>query len=331
MSEKPVVYILHGDDDYAIAQFIAAMEAKLGDPGMASMNIARFDKVFPSFDELDATIRAMPFLAERRLVILHDPLAHLHSKTQRARFTKLLEDTPPTTALVLAVTRPLVSYADKKKNKRHWLQKWAAGQSHRVYEREFYLARGHDLVRWIQQRAKEQGGEITPEGAAALAALVGDTPRQAAQEIEKLLAYTNYSRAIEPDDVEYLVASWGEGDVFAMVDALGNRQGGRALRMLRHLLEDDDSLRLFGMIVRQFRLLLLTRALLDAGFREGDISRELKTHPFVIKKIIPQTRNFTLDDLEAIYRRLLDIDEQIKQGRLEGDVALDVLITALAV
>jgi DNA polymerase-3 subunit delta len=98
------------------------------------------------------------------------------------------------------------------------------------------------------------------------------------------------------------------------------------------LLGQDDPLRLFGMVTRQFRLLLLTRELLDAGYRgEQEIAAELKTSGFVVRKLLPQVRNFSLPQLEAVYRKLLEVDEAIKTGQTEGDVALDTLFAALTV
>jgi hypothetical protein len=45
--------------------------------------------------------------------------------------------------------------------------------------------------------------------------------------------------------------------------------------------------------------------------------------------MIVQTRNFSTQALERIYHRLLETDEAIKTGQMEGDVALDMLVTAL--
>ena len=329
MAEKPVIYILHGDDEYAIAQFVSNMEAKLGDPSTAGLNITHFEKGSLPLEEIAAVVQSMPFLAERRLVVLHDPLSGMQSSKVREQFKGLLAKVPPTTALVLVISRPLIPHRERRSGKQHWLQKWAREHKGRVYEKELFLARGPEMVRWIQNQAKKADGEITSEAAALLANLVDEDPRIAVQEIDKLLAYVNYSRAVEPDDVEHLVAYVGGGDVFAMVDALGEGDGKIALRMLHQLLEGDDPLRLFGKIVRQFRLLLLTRELLDLGCREDEIARVLKTFPFVVRKLIPQTRNFSIESLEEIFRRLLDIDEAIKTGKIEGDVALDTLVTAL--
>ncbi len=44
MSEsKPVVYVLHGDDPFAIRRVLDTMLAKMGDPGMAELNFSRLD------------------------------------------------------------------------------------------------------------------------------------------------------------------------------------------------------------------------------------------------------------------------------------------------
>jgi hypothetical protein len=39
---------------------------------------------------------------------------------------------------------------------------------------------------------------------------------------------------------------------------------------------------------------------------------------------------FTLSDLERIYHRLLKLDEAMKTGVMEGELALDVLVTELS-
>ena len=326
---KPVVYIFHGDDEFAIGQTLGGIESQLGDPSTAEMNTTHLDGRALNLDELVRATRAMPFLAERRLVVVLDPLGALKSSKDRDKFKKILEEVPPTTALVIQISKPLVDARGRRGGKVHWLETWAQTQNGRVFLREFLLPKGPQMANWIRSQAKERGGNFSHPAAALLGTYVGDDPRLAAQEIEKLLAYVNYQRPVEPDDVEYLVAYAGETSVFDMVDALGTRNGREAQRLLHRLLDQDEPLRLFGMVVRQFRLLLLTRELLDAGYRDTEIASAIKSPPFVVRKLMGQVRNFSLLQLEAIYRKLLDIDEAIKTGQTEGDVALDTLVAAL--
>ena len=114
-----------------------------------------------------------------------------------------------------------------------------------------------------------------------------------------------------------------------MVDALGNRNGQLALKLLHRLLEEEDPLPLFGMIVRQFRLLLGVKELLNTGNREAEIARQLKTHPFVVRKLIPQSRHFSIATLEDILWQLLEIDQAVKTSQVEWEVALDTLFASL--
>ena len=327
---KPVVYIFHGDDEFATAQALAGIKSQMGDPSTTEMNTTILDGRALNPDELVRSTRAMPFLAERRLVVLTDPLGSLASSKAREKFKNILENVPSSTALVIQISKPLVDPRDRRKGKTHWLEKWGSTQQGKVFLREFALPKGPQMANWIRAQAKERGGDFSHPAAALLGSFVGDNPRLATQEIEKLLAYVDYQRPIEPDDVEYLVAYAGETSVFDMVDALGARDGREAQRLLHRLLEGDDTLQLLGMVVRQFRLLLLTRELLDAGYRDSEIATAIKSPPFVVRKLMGQVRNFSLPQLEAIYHKLLDIDEAIKTGQTDGDIALDTFIAALS-
>jgi DNA polymerase-3 subunit delta len=133
---------------------------------------------------------------------------------------------------------------------------------------------------------------------------------------------------VHREDVEELTVSAIQGDIFVLVDALGNQDGRRAMGMLQRVLEAQDPLSVFGMVVRQFRLLLLAREVLDAGGSERDVARLVKIHPYVAGKVTAQGRHFSIQTLEVVYHRLLDIDEAVKTGRMDGGLALDTLVAA---
>ncbi len=329
----PVVYIFHGEDELSIAQAIHRLEARLGDPAMAALNAARLDGRSLSFDDLRNAVSAIPFLGERRLVVVSNPLAKFENNPAfQEKLISLLARIPDSTALVLVEHRLLAGDDKKKtggKKKEHWLLKWAEGQGPRVLVRAYPAPKGIEMQKFIQSQIKAAGGQITSEAAGLLSTLVGEDTRLADQEIQKLLAYANYQRPVETEDVDNLVAAAGQVDIFTMVDALGNQDGKRAMSTLQRLLSEGDFQSLFGMIVRQFRLLLLAKEVIDGGGDKETISRALGIHPYVAGKLSIQARHFSLPALEVIYKRLLDIDEMIKTGRVEGDVALDVFVAEL--
>jgi len=60
-----------------------------------------------------------------------------------------------------------------------------------------------------------------------------------------------------------------------------------------------------------------------------DVARELGIKPFVARKLVPQAHQFTQEQLEGIYRRLLELDEAAKTSQIEVDLALDTLVVSL--
>jgi DNA polymerase-3 subunit delta len=315
-----ILYI-YGTDEFAIARRLQKLQQRVDKDGM---NTSRLEARSASKDELNMAVNAMPFLAERRLVILEKPSARYTKPKERKEFLSFLESVPPSTVLAL------YEEVDENKAAKHWLVKWATSVKEIARAEAFMLPKAWQTGDWvarIQKEAKSQGGEIESRAAARLAEMVGQNTRQGAQEITKLLTYVNFERAITLEDVELLSVSTAQGDIFALVDALGNGQGKAAQAMLHRLLDEQDAFSIFGMVVRQFRLLLLAREVIEEG---GNVQGALKQHPFVAKKLTAQARHFSLVDLESIYKHLLKIDEDAKTSQVSLDLALDIFVMELA-
>jgi DNA polymerase-3 subunit delta len=186
------------------------------------------------------------------------------------------------------------------------------------------------MAGWIINETRQQGGQIEPRAAETLKDMVGVDTRQAGMEIAKLLAYVNWARPITLQDVEAVSIVTAQQSVFDFVDALSNGNGRSAQHLLHRLLETEDPFALWGMVVRQFRLLVQAREILDGRGTRDDVARALGVHPFVAEKTAQQAAHFSIETLEAIYRRLLQIDEKIKTSQITLDLALDILVMELA-
>jgi DNA polymerase-3 subunit delta len=117
--------------------------------------------------------------------------------------------------------------------------------------------------------------------------------------------------------------------VFDFVDALSSGNGKSAQHLLHRLLETEDLFALWGMVVRQFRLLIQAREILDGRGNKDDVARALGVHPFVAEKTTGQAARFSIESLESIYRKLLKIDEGVKTSQLTLELALDMLVVEL--
>lgn len=328
----PTIILLHGDDGFAIRRASEEILAPLGDPAMVDLNLTRLDAPMP--DDIYAAAAAMPFLAERRVVIVTHPLSRLSAETSRERFRAVLDDLPET-ALVVLVLEDEIERGDwlrLPEKKSNWLRKWMNTAGERLEYRLCRLPAAREMPGWILRETRTLGGQITPQAAAALAQHVGSDTGAAIREIEKLLIYVSFARVIEADDVELLSAQSGQANMFDMVDAIANGNLRLALNLLHRLLEDEEENNLFGMIVRQFRLLIQAREVMDE-YRRADaerIAQELRIHPYVASKLADQAGRFQMARLKAIYHRLLDIDAAFKTSQTPMAVALDTFVAELA-
>lgn len=312
--------LLYGTDEFAIARRLADIAAQTDKDGM---NTSRLEARLTSDEELNNAVNAMPFLSDKRLVIIANPSQKYGAGEPRKKFTEFLGKIPPTTQLVIYET------VEPKEAEKHWLVKWVSKNENAKAE-ALMAPKARDMTGWIVNEMKRQGGKISSEAAKRLAELVGADTRQAAQEIAKALAYVNWARPVEVQDVEAVCVSTAEVDIFAFVDSLAAGNGQQSQSMLRKMLEEQDAAAIFPMIVRQFRLLIQAREIVEARGMVQDVQEALGVHPFVAGKIFQQAGRFTMRTLEAVYRRLLKMDEAAKTSAMPLDTALEMFVVELA-
>ncbi len=319
----PTFYVFHGDDEFTRAEVLAEFKRKLGPPDTVDLNTTFLDGKSLTLGELRHACDAIPFLVEKRLVIVAGLLGRL---TAREKLSQDLADYLPR----LPETTRLVFVEEKSLPAKHPILRLAQ-QQERGYVKRFDPPDEKALPRWVEERVRKHGGEIEPQAARQLAAVVGADLRLLDQEIVKLVTYANAERVIAKQDVDTLSPYAQAAVIFDLVDALGRREGSTAARTLHRLLEaGEHTLGLLGMIVRQFRLLIQVKELKARGANKSAIARSLGLHPFPAGKLYDQATGFTAAQLETVYRHLLDTDVAIKSGEIEAEAALDMLVAGLA-
>lgn len=336
-------YILHGEEEFARSKELAGMRARLaaGDQAMAQLNTTSFDSRQLTMGELRHACDTVPFLYERRLVIVHGLLSWLvppragkgagtqksQQPASRLAFLKelaaYLPDLPETTRLVfveeeaLKASHPILKLAQEQHK---------AGKAH---IKEYKQPKESELFNWIQEQARDKGGDISWDACRKMVELAGDNPRQLEMEIDKLLLYAG-GRQVNEADAQVLTSRTREADVFELVDCVGRRQADQALRQLHQLLDENEPpLRLLAMLARQIRILIQVSELRAEVMSQSQIARRLKLHPYVVKKGGAQALNFTMEQLEKAHALVVETDWKIKTGEMEGVLALDMLVVSL--
>lgn len=314
-----MLYLLYGPDEFARSEALTTLRATLP-PDLAALNSTTLDGRKLKFETLVSSCEALPFLTDRRLVIVYDALKHLKAGKERDALRAYLERVPSTCDLVFVETEDV----DKRNTCFTYLKK--AGQVS-----EFQPRTGADLLHWLQARAKTLQVRLDNAAAQHLVDYVGNEGRMLATELDKLASYVGQKGQITTAVVDLLVQDGQEQNLFAFIDDLSLRRRAAALRGVRALLADGQAAPyILFMLARQVRILLCVQELAAQRMRAEDIAAQLKQKPFVIRKALTQIRNYRSTELETIHDRLIEYDQAIKTGRIQAEVALELLVMELS-
>lgn len=331
-----MLYIFHGEDDFSQREELARIKAELDTDGMLANNTTLLDGGQLRPDELAAVCNTVPFLSERRLVIVEGLLTRFETPRERRRrprrgesaeealgpwrdLADALSRMPETTTLVLV---------DGQVSNNNSLLSLLSPLGE---VRPFQLRRLRDMPGWIEQRARAAGLTFTPAAARLLADLVGNNLWLLSQEISKLGVYA-LDRPVEEEDVRALVASAREAGVFSMVDAVIEGRFEQAMRLAEQLMEQGATVPyLLTMIVRQYRHLLIAKELSHARVPPEEIGMRLRIrYDFALRKVMEQAARYSIPQIEASYRRLLETDVAVKRGVYGEALAFEMLLHDLA-
>ena len=119
--------------------------------------------------------------------------------------------------------------------------------------------------------------------------------------------------------------------IFNLVDALGEGIPAQSFQYLETLLVlRTPPLQILHMVARQFRLILKAFCLREEGISKSAATPRLGVHPFVADKLYRQAQTYGREELREIIRILQETDFRIKTGKMEPELALELLISQIA-
>ena len=329
-----MIYVLHGEDSFSATEALRETLDAVGPEDVRSSNVTEIEAREFSVDKLAAAAMVVPFLADRRVVIVRGLMGT--AETGQRRGGRRGQDSPqarPPAGLAallgeLPPTSDVVFFEGKLSAANPFLKEIAAVEGARV--REFVPLRRDALAVWVAERAERKGGAIDRRATAMLAEQVGPNLWVMDSELEKLTIYCD-GRLIVEDDVRALVSSAREGNIFALVDGIMERRPSAALAAMRQLLDDGAAgPYLLTMVARQARLVALAQDLLARRAPQQEWPARLGTgSEYVVRKTMEQARRFAPESVRALYRLLLDTDIALKSGASE-ELALTEMLSRAA-
>jgi DNA polymerase-3 subunit delta len=303
LSEYKPVYLIVAEQDLLLNQAVESLKASVAEVADLDFNLETFEGESASADDVVAACNTLPFVSERRLVIVRgvDKLSKDASET----LVRYAEDPSPTTILALV---------GKKLAKNTRLYK-AVDKLGGVIERKTPDAR--EFPRLVQDMFTRGGKRVSLEGAEYLVNAVGRDMQRLSVEVGKTISYVGDRDEITLADAQVVASTTAKTSVFELGSALGNRDCGAALRLLNRLIGDGESVfGLHALALRQLRDLLSARALIDRGEDSQDeLARALGRPPWQMRNLASQARRFSAGELVALLQAAAASEAEMKTSR----------------
>jgi DNA polymerase-3 subunit delta len=356
-----VIYLLYGGDEIARDEFL---HRKLIDrlralPG-GEFNLDRFDGRTAPLNDVIACCQAVPFLADKRMVIV-DNLGGRGRGGRRGQGAGGVApgpvvrddgdeaDTPDPEAAASTPRSGRKTRGDDGDLQAFWSFLPNLPEStHLVlveerpptlpslpkgllYRQEFPAPKPWEVAGWVTRRARARGMRFDRGVADTLATLVGGDLRRQDAELAKLALYCG-AQPVREADVRLLVAP-AEANVFALLDGVADGRPGSALAALRRLMQQGQAVEaLLPQLIALVRRLLVAHELTAEGrslTAEGT-DFGLTSNPRALEKLARQASRYQRADFERAYALLLACDRAIKTGEDEPEVAVELLVAELA-
>lgn len=338
-----MILFLYGLDDYRAKQKIKEVKKKFlqeVDASGASIEELRGEDL--TLDKFHAVSASNSLFARRRLIIISNLLFN-KNKDIFGEFLKYLNEHSQSDNIFIfyepnltknkkdQLALALADGDDKALTKAQsalvdfWKQ--SAGSQY------FPLLNNQEVAGWMDEAARQADLTIDYQAKQILTAAIGSDLWALNNEMAKLI---NYQRAqgeakiINAEAVLAMLGTKSEENIFALTDAISNKNKQLAVKLLEDQLREGVSeAYLLNMLTRQVKILLTIRASLDSGLNARDIGAKTKLHPYVLQKGINQARNFNLAYLKSLLTALVRLDYSYKSGRLPASLMLSLIVAKI--
>ena len=318
------LYVLYGSERYLLLQYRDILIKKLVPEG-DTMNFTSYSGSNIKMDNLLDDLRTMPFLAERRVVLVEGSGFFTKSMDELIDGLEHIADTT-----VLIFVEPdivLKSGTSSGVDKR--------GRLYKLFDKAggafcFDTPSEATLVTWITGRLSETGKKIERQVPQKLIDTVGLDMQLLSLETEKLISYTIERDAIRVTDVEAISSTMVEDKVFAMVDAIANKKQDTALSLYNDLVSlREHPSKILALITRHYQLLLQFKQMLKDNTSREDMVRITKVRSFTLKQYLPEAKAYSMEQLLSANDACLDAAHASRTGKLSEENALERLIIDL--
>lgn len=319
--EMQSLYLIAGSDEAKIDATRARLRARAErEGGAAALEVFEPSegRGAPDHEALLAAIPAMSLIESRRY-LLADGVERWRDK-QAESVAEAVAELPPDLTVVLIAR-------GKAPARLLRAVKAAGGEVH-----DFQTPKARDMPRTLVAEAARLGFGLEQAAARLLVERMGTSPRRLQHELERLALWAGPGGEVSLADLEAMIADTSEAAVWALSDALLERDAAKALRIGERLIAQGENVTglIYGLASR-LRKACSAATQLEAGVPPREVESGLGMHPYAAKQLVGRLRHASSDDLREATGALADLEVWCRGGADYGDeLALTLALRRMA-
>jgi DNA polymerase-3 subunit delta len=316
LTDLKLVHLIWGSEGVLLDRAVDRLKARLAAVADLDFNLDVFDGETSAADDIVGAANTLPFMSERRLVIVrHVERMPASGQTIVAEYA---EDPSPLTVLVLVAT---------KIDKRTRLYK-AVDKTGKVSE--FVAPKRTEYPAHVAELFAARGMTVSWDAAAALVDAVGTDLAHLSSEVDKIVAYVGQDGVLGAEQIAEVVARTAPVSPFALMDAIGARELEAALRTGRILRDQGESPhRLLAMGVRHVRNMIAVSARTERGEDRRAVGGALRLLDWQVKSILRQSHHFESAELIGALGAAADAEAEMKTSPVDPGLVLERWMAAV--
>jgi DNA polymerase III subunit delta len=303
------LYLISGTDQAKIDATRARLRARAeGEGGAGALQVFEPSegRGGPDHEALLAAIPAMS-LTEARRYLLADGVERWREAQVDAVVTAI-DSLPPDLTVVLIARAKAPAKLVKAIEARE-------GEIH-----EFEAPKPREMPRQLVGDAERLGFALEPAAARILVERMGVNPVRLRNELERLALWASAGGRVTAADLEAMVSDTSEAAVWALSDALLERDSAKAAAIAERLISQGENVTgvIYGLASR-LRKACLAAAQLEEGVPVKQVESGLGMHPYAARQLVARLDGTGLDDLRAATTALADLEVWCRGGADYGD------------
>jgi DNA polymerase-3 subunit delta len=303
------LYLIAGTDQAKIDATRGRLRARAeGDGGVGALEIFEPSegRGGPDHEALLAAIPAMS-LTETRRYLLADGVERWRDRQLEAVVAALGSLPPDLTVVLIARAKAPAKLAKAVKA--------GKGEIH-----EFEAPKAREMPRLLVGDAKRLGYALEPAAARILVERMGAGPVRLRNELERLALWAGEGGRVGAEDLEAMVSDTSEAAVWALSDALLERDPARAASLAERLISQGENVTglIYGLASR-LRKACAAAAQIEEGVPPKQVESSLGMHPYAARQLVARLGNTSLDDLHEATIALAELEVWCRGGADYGD------------